>query len=53
MNSSEAVRLVFGVLASIALAPVLISILRSMTVEVDDGEAVLLTSFGRLVETTQ
>jgi len=51
MSSSEVFRLVFGVLAGMALIPLLISIGRLMTVEVDDEEAVLVTSFGRLVRT--
>lgn len=51
MSSSEVFRLVFGVLAGMALFPLLISIGRLMTVEVDDEEAVLVTSFGRLVRT--
>jgi len=51
MSSSEVFRLVFGVLAGMALIPLLISIGRLMTVEVDDEDAVLVTSFGRLVRT--
>ena len=51
MSSSEVFRLVFGVLAGLALIPLLISIGRLMTVEVDDEDAVLVTSFGRLVRT--
>ena len=51
MNSSEVLRLVIGALAGIAIVPLLISAARAMTVEVDDEEAVLLTSFGRLVQT--
>lgn len=51
MSSSEVFRLFFGVLAGMAAIPFLISIGRTMTVEVDDEEAVLVTSFGRLVHT--
>ncbi|TAK29015.1 MAG: SPFH/Band 7/PHB domain protein [Myxococcaceae bacterium] len=51
MSSSEVFRLVFGVLVGMALIPLLISIGRLMTVEVDDEDAVLVTSFGRLVRT--
>lgn len=51
MSSSEVFRLVFGVLAGIALIPLLISVARLLTVEVDDEDAVLVTSFGRLVRT--
>ena len=51
MNSSDVLRLVIGALAGIAIVPLLISAARAMTVEVDDEEAVLRTSFGRLVQT--
>lgn len=51
MNSSEVLRLVIGALTGIAIVPLLLSAARAMTVEVDDEEAVLLTSFGRLVQT--
>jgi regulator of protease activity HflC (stomatin/prohibitin superfamily) len=51
MNSAEVIRLVFGVLAGVAAIPLLLSLGRGLTVEVDDEEAVLLTAFGRLVQT--
>ncbi len=40
--------LIAGVVAGLALVPVLAALLRALTVEVEDGEAVLVTSFGRL-----
>ena len=53
MNSSEVIRLVLGVLGGLTLIPLLLSVGRAMTVEVDDEEAVLLTIFGRLVRTVR
>ncbi|MDB4927774.1 MAG: putative stomatin/prohibitin-family rane protease [Myxococcaceae bacterium] len=51
MNSAEVVRLVLGVLAGIAVIPLLVSLGRALTVAVDDEDAVLVTAFGRLVRT--
>lgn len=49
--SSDTLQLVIGIVLGIALVPALALALRAMTIEVEDEEAVLVTSFGRLTHT--
>jgi regulator of protease activity HflC (stomatin/prohibitin superfamily) len=51
VNSAEVLRLVLGVLAGVAAIPLLLSFGRALTATVEDGEALLLISFGRLERT--
>jgi len=44
------VQLVLGLIAGVGLIPLLAALFRASIVEVDDGEAVLVTRFGKLVE---
>jgi regulator of protease activity HflC (stomatin/prohibitin superfamily) len=47
----ETLQIVVGVLIGLALIPVAALVFRSVTISVEDEEAVLVTSFGKLVET--
>ncbi len=47
----EMMRLVIGIAIGIAIIPILVVIVRGTTVAVEDEEAVLVTSFGKLVAT--
>lgn len=49
--SSDNIQLVVGVVVGLLAIPILAFLLRAVTVEVDDEEAVLITSFGKLVHT--
>lgn len=48
---SANLELALGVLLGVGVVPLLVFLFRGMTIEVEDEEAVLVTSFGRLVET--
>jgi len=48
---NENVQLAIGIVIGLVLVPALAVLLRAMTVEVEDEEAVLITSFGKLVHT--
>ena len=48
---SPNIQLAIGLLIGLGLIPVLALLFRVMSVEVDDGEAVLITRFGKLVAT--
>ncbi|AKV01675.1 Putative stomatin/prohibitin-family membrane protease [Labilithrix luteola] len=50
MNGAEVLRLVVGGAFGAALLPLLAVLLRAVTIEVEDEEAVLVTSFGKLVQ---
>jgi regulator of protease activity HflC (stomatin/prohibitin superfamily) len=47
----ETLRLIVGLVIGVALIPVIVLIVRGTTVAVEDEEAVLITSFGKLVHT--
>ncbi len=49
--SSDALLLVAGVVIGVVLVPLLVLLFRAFTVEVEDDEAVLVTSFGKLAHT--
>lgn len=51
MNSTGTMWLLFGAGLGLALIPVLVRAVRAFAVEVEDDEAVLVTSFGRLAAT--
>lgn len=51
MSSGDMLRLVAGLVAGVILIPVLAQVMRAVTMEVEDEEAVLVTSFGKLVKT--
>lgn len=51
MSSSEVGRLAVGVVLGAVLLPLLALLMRGVTMAVEDEEAVLVTSFGRLVKT--
>jgi regulator of protease activity HflC (stomatin/prohibitin superfamily) len=48
---SENIQLVIGVVFGLLAIPALVFVLRAVTVEVEDEEAILVTSFGKLVHT--
>lgn len=47
----ETLRLVIGLAIGLAIVPVLVLVFRGTTVAVEDEEAILITSFGKLVDT--
>lgn len=47
----ETLRLVVGLVVGLAAIPVLVLLVRATTIAVEDEEAVLVTSFGKLVDT--
>ena len=49
--SSDTLRLVVGLIVGAGLIPALVLLVRATTVFVEDEEAVLVTSFGKLVAT--
>jgi regulator of protease activity HflC (stomatin/prohibitin superfamily) len=49
--SSETMRLVVGLVIGAVLVPLLVLLVRAATVAVEDEEAVLITSFGKLIDT--
>ncbi|MBX3224644.1 MAG: hypothetical protein KF795_29280, partial [Labilithrix sp.] len=49
--NSENMQLAIGVVVGLALIPVLVVLFRAVTISVEDEEAVLITSFGKLSET--
>ncbi|MBX3186834.1 MAG: SPFH/Band 7/PHB domain protein [Labilithrix sp.] len=51
MSSGDAMQLVLGVVIGLALVPLGALAMRGLTMEVEDEEAVLVTSFGKLVKT--
>ncbi|MBS2014264.1 MAG: SPFH/Band 7/PHB domain protein [Deltaproteobacteria bacterium] len=51
MSSSDLARLAIGVAIGVLALPFLALVMRGITMEVDDEEAVLVTSFGKLVKT--
>lgn len=51
MSSSDIARLVVGIVIGVLTLPILALLMRGITMEVDDEEAVLVTSFGKLVKT--
>lgn len=51
LNATEITQLAIGVVAGAILAPVIAFVMRAVTMEVEDEEAVLVTSFGKLVKT--
>lgn len=51
MSSTETLQFAVALLAGIAIIPVLVLVFRGMTLEVEDEEAVLVTSFGKLIHT--
>jgi len=51
VNSSEIITLVVGLVVGALVIPLLAFVMRGITMEVEDEEAVLVTSFGKLVKT--
>lgn len=49
--SSDSLLLVLGAVVGLALVPLLTVLVRALSVEVEDEEAVLVTSFGKLMQT--
>jgi regulator of protease activity HflC (stomatin/prohibitin superfamily) len=51
MTSAEIIQLVIGVASVVLILPLIAFALRTFTIQVEDEEAVLVTSFGKLVKT--
>ncbi len=51
MSSSDLFQLVAGIVVALLSIPLLTFLLRTFTIQVEDEEAVLVTSFGKLVKT--
>lgn len=51
MSSNDTIQLVIGLAIGVFTIPLLAFVLRAVTMEVEDEEAVLVTSFGKLVRT--
>ena len=51
MSSSDLVQLAAGIVIALLSLPLLTFLLRTLTLQVEDEEAVLVTSFGKLVKT--
>ncbi len=51
MNTGLVIQLIVGVALGLATVPLVVALLRTMTFEVDDEEALLVTKFGKLVAT--
>lgn len=49
--SPDMVRLVIGLVLGVLLVPAIVLVVRATTVSVEDEEAVLITSFGKLIDT--
>jgi regulator of protease activity HflC (stomatin/prohibitin superfamily) len=49
----ETLRLIVGIVVGIALVPFAVMLFRATTLSVEDEEAVLVTSFGKLIDTYQ
>lgn len=50
-SSGTGMQLAVGVIVGIAAIPLLVALFRALTVDVEDGEALLITRFGKLSET--
>jgi len=51
VSSGDVLRLALGIVLGAAIIPILAQAMRGITMEVEDEEAVLVTSFGKLVKT--
>jgi regulator of protease activity HflC (stomatin/prohibitin superfamily) len=49
--NNENVQLALGILIGLAVVPILVMLFRAVTISVEDEEAVLVTSFGKLAKT--